>query len=271
MKILTYEAYARMMGLNLGSLTIGKRGNLEAKVTGEVFQTLTLTGNDLRFLAEIAAVPVMKGEAITTKVTSFKDYSKLVKGEKYVSVWDKLRADTESTTDIRVAEGNYMVLYKGMENVESYLSFTNHFPGKIVLIDLEDDESIKIAKGCFFASDDKIVDFKVDYNSDFNIITHSQTSGVFTNVTGGNVFVEAYGDCNVIILKPGEKAHIWPGHLVAYTPSAKIKMTKTSNDPLYLEKRGYFDIEITAVEADTIVYVQTGNMTKFFEKGIPKT
>ncbi len=259
MNYCTYGEYARSIGLELDSLTLGKRRTVHGQIMNVNRQTLFLRGTRLRFLAEPGAIPSASFNIQKRKMTNFNDYSKMAKGEQYASVWDKMREDSAHTVQTRFAEGTGMFLYKGSKDEESHLALTSHDDGNIVLIPLGKKETITIAKTRFLAVDDSVEGMKVKFNNNPNIIIHSKTDGVFTEVTGGNVFVEAAGDCNVYELKEGEELHVWPGHLVAYTSSAKIEMVKTSDDPLVLE-RGYFEIRIVATESKTIVYVQTGTV-----------
>ncbi len=122
-------------------------------------------------------------------------------------------------------ESLFMVNYTCTEGT-GLVTFCSEFPGKIVELDLKENENIICQRDAFMAAEEK-VDIEAEFVKRIGAGFFGGEGFILQKVKGpGKAFLEFSGEINEYTLKEGQKLKVDPGYIGAFEPTVDYDINR---------------------------------------------
>lgn len=122
-------------------------------------------------------------------------------------------------------ESLFMVNYTCTEGT-GLISFCSEFPGKIVPLDLQQDQSIICQRDAFMMAE-STVDLKMEFNKKLGAGLFGGEGFFLQKISGpGKAFLEFTGEITEYVLQDGQTLKVDPGYIGAFEPSVSYEIVR---------------------------------------------
>jgi uncharacterized protein (TIGR00266 family) len=111
------------------------------------------------------------------------------------------------------------------KSTDGVITFTPEFPGKIIPVELGENQSLICQKDAFMCAQET-VKLEMHFRKKLGVGLFGGEGFILQKITGpGTAFVEIPGEVRLIELKAGENIKVDPGHIAMFEPAVDYDIT----------------------------------------------